>query len=48
MRYHQGIYLIVVREPVQQEIEVRRKSELDGITRRLRQEIQSPEPLRNP
>ena len=37
-----------VEASLKQEIEVRRKSELDGITRRLRQEIQSPEPLRNP
>ena len=37
-----------VEASLKQEIEVRRKSELDGITRRLKQEIQSPEPLRNP
>lgn len=33
---------------LKQELELRRKSEIDGITRRLRQEIQSPEPPRNP
>ena len=40
--------MLIMKASLKQEIEVRRKSELDGITRRLRQEIQSPEPLRNP
>jgi hypothetical protein len=37
-----------VEASLKQELEVRRKSELDGMTRRLRQEIQSQEPPRNP
>ena len=37
-----------VEASLKQELEARRKSELDGVTRRLRQEIQSSEPPRNP
>ena len=37
-----------VEASLKHELELRRKSEIEGITRRLRQEIQSPEPPRNP
>jgi hypothetical protein len=37
-----------VEASLKHELELRRKSEIEGITRRLRQEIQSPEPPRTP